>query len=426
MSEPAADRAESPSVSLPHPLQIADFRAFWIARLCGVLGATAQSAAVAWQVYLIARDAKASIEQAALYIGMLGLSQFLAQFVFTIPGGIVADRLDRKAIILTTQVGMLIISLSFFGISFLDHPPIWALFLFAGALGIARAFNGPAMTALAPKLVPAEILPRAIAVNGIAFQAGMFAGPALGGFLIGFSPHLAYGVCAVLVIMSSLMVLSLKTMSRPEPPTIGKIAMVREGWAYIWRTKIVLGAISLDLFAVFLGGAVALMPIFVRDILHGTASQFGFLRASPAIGATLVSVMLSTRPIVRHAGKWMFAAVAAFGLMTIAFGLSRNIWLSMAIMVVLGGVDMISVFVRGTLVQVVTPDAMRGRVSAVSLLFIGASYELGEFESGVAARFLGVVGSCLFGGIGSLAVTGLWMMLFPELRQADRLEARKP
>lgn len=411
--------------ALAHPLMIGDFRAFWLARLCGVLGATAQSAALAWHVYQIARDRHYSVEQSALFIGLLGLSQFLALFACTVPGGMVADRFDRKLVILGTQGAMLVLSIGFLVYSFLDHPPIWGLFLLGGGLGAVRAFNGPAMTALAPRLVPAEILPRAIAVNGIAFQSGMFIGPAMGGVLIGFSTHLVYGVCAVLVMISSALTLSIKVRAKPEPPTLGKLAMIREGWDYVWKTRIVLGAISLDLFAVLLGGATALMPIFVRDILHAGSAEFGLLRASPAIGALVTSLILATRPITRRAGSWMFAAVAAFGVATLGFGLSRQIWVSIAFMIALGAVDMVSVYVRGTLVQVVTPDAMRGRVASVSLLFIGASNELGEFESGLTARFMGAVGSCLFGGIGSLIVTGLWMKLFPELRRADRLEAGK-
>lgn len=419
-SSPLADVPPLPEDNR-HPLQIADFRAFWLTRLCGVLGTSAQGAAIAWQVYDLARQ-KEGIAESALYVGLMGLSQFITLFAFTLPAGIVADRYDRKVIVSCVMVGQLILSMAFLGYSFLPHPPIWGLFALGSVLGALRAFSAPASSAIGPMLVPKHVLPKAIAINSMAFQMGLIVGPALGGFLVGFSPKFAYGFCAVLTLVAAVMVFTIKTPTKPDAPSGSKTQVIREGMQYIWEKRIIFGAISLDLFAVLLGGATALMPMFVKDILAAGPEAFGLLRASPAIGAIVTSFILSNWPIRRRAGLWMFGGVAVFGIATIVFGLSKLIWVSIAAMIVLGAADMISVYVRGTLVQIVTPDHMRGRVSSVSYLFIGASNELGEFESGVTARILGPVGAALFGGIGSLVVTGLWSKLFPELFKADKLE----
>ncbi|MDV6332439.1 MFS transporter [Asticcacaulis sp. 201] len=419
---------ETPAIDLPplqednrHPLQIPDFRSFWLSRLFGVLGTSAQSAAIAWQVYEIARRTE-GVKESALYVGLIGLAQFLTLFAFTLPAGIVADRHDRKKIVSVVLLAQLLLSLGFFAYSFIPHPPFWGLFALSAVLGALRAFSAPASSAIGPMLVPKHILPKAIAVNSMAFQTGLIVGPALGGLLVGFSPRFAYGFCAGLCLIAAVLVLTIRTPTNPDAPSGSKTAMLKEGMEYIWSNKIILGAISLDLFAVLLGGATALMPMFVKDILHAGPAAFGLLRASPAIGAIVTSFILSWSPIRRHAGPWMFAGVAVFGLATIVFGLSNMIWLSIAAMIVLGAADMISVYVRGTLVQIVTPNHMRGRVASVSYLFIGASNELGEFETGVVARLMGPVNAALFGGIGSLIVTGAWIKLFPPLWKADRLD----
>ena len=420
--------AEPPVIDLPpleddnrHPLQIPDFRAFWTSRLAGVLGTSAQSAAIAWQVYEIARRTQ-GVAESALYVGLIGLAQFITLFAFTLPAGIVADRHDRKKIVGVVLFAQLLLSLAFFAYSFIPHPPFWGLFALSAVLGACRAFSAPASSAIGPMLVPKHILPKAIAVNSMAFQTGLIVGPALGGVLVGFSPRFAYGFCAGLCLIAALLILTIRMPTAPDAPSGSKMTMLKEGMAYIWSNKVILGAISLDLFAVLLGGAVALMPIYVRDILHAGPEMFGLLRASPAIGAIITSFILSWSPIRRHAGPWMFGGVAVFGISTIVFGLSEMIWVSIAAMIVLGAADMISVYVRGTLVQIVTPNHMRGRVASVSYLFIGASNELGEFETGVMARLMGPVNAALFGGIGSLIVTGSWIKLFPALYKADRLE----
>jgi MFS family permease len=416
--------ATDPSPLAPdvrHPLSIPDFRAFWIARLCAILGTTAQGAAIAWQVYEIARQTK-SVAESALYIGLIGLAQFVVQFAATLPAGIIADRYERKKIMAIVMLAQLVLSLVFLAYAFLPSPPFWGFFALSGVLGGLRAFAAPASTAIGPMLVPRTILPKAIAVNGIAFQTGLIVGPALGGVLLGVSAKFAYGVCALLLLIAAVMILFIKTNTRPERSTASEWDMIKDGMAYVWRTKLIFGALSLDLAAVLLGGVTALLPIFAKDILLVGPEAFGMLRASPGLGALATSLILSFRPIRRKAGPWMFGAVCVYSLSTIVFGLSHSFWVSFSAMTVLGAADMISVYVRGTLVQIVTPDAMRGRVASVSYLFIGASNELGEFESGLMARFFGPVSAALIGGIGSLMVTGVWVKLFPALYKADKLE----
>jgi len=293
----------------------------------------------------------------------------------------------------------------------------------AFAFGIARAFRAPAGVALAPMLVPKALLPRAIAWNSLAFQMGTISGPALAGLLVGrWSPTHSYGFSLVLYLVPVVGLWFISRDTTPQRQPGSRIQQVREGLIYIRDNKVVLGAISLDLFAVLLGGATALLPVFARDILGVGAEGFGLLRSAPAVGAGAVALVLASRPIRRNAGTAMFSGVAVFGLATVVFGLSRSFWLSMVALATLGGADMVSVYVRQTLIQIVTPDAMRGRVASVSFLFVGASNELGEFESGVTARLFGPVLAAVLGGLASLGVTGLWARLFPTLRKVDRLE----
>jgi MFS family permease len=403
------------------PFKISVYRAFWIARLCTVLGFSSQSAAIAWQVYEIARR-EASVPEAALWVGIMGLAQFLAMFCLTLPAGIMADRFDRKKVMGIAIVAQALTAFGYLGLSLMDHPPLWGLIALAAVVGATRSFVAPSASAIGPMIVPRHLLPKAIASNALAFQIGAIAGPAVGGILVAGSTVLAYGFCAVLFIIGAVMILGLKADTRPEPQTGSKMEMVREGLIYVWQNKIVFGALSLDLAAVLLGGATALLPIFAKDVLFVGPIGYGAMRSAPAIGALVTAIWLTRRPIKQRAGKWMFGSVAVFGLMTLIFGLSTNIYLSVLALIILGAADMISVFIRGTLVQIVTPDAMRGRVASVSYLFIGASNELGEFESGVAARFLGPVGAAVFGGIGAILVTGAWIKLFPDLYRVDRLE----
>jgi len=350
------------------------------------------------------------------------LAQFLPLFLLTLPAGEVADRRDRRKV-MALAVGVDALCAAALAFNALQpHPSLPLVFAVAAVFGCARAFVSPASTAMGPMLVPRPLLPRAIAFNSLAWQGASILGPALGGLLVAASTPLSYGVSVGLYAVGALFLLFIRTNTRPERQPGSRLALIKEGIGYVWRQKIVFGAISLDLAAVLLGGATALLPVFARDVLHAGPELFGTLRAAPAVGAALTALILARKPIHRFAGRWMFSGVAVFGLATVVFALSRQVWLSVAALAVLGAADMVSVFIRQTLIQIVTPDPMRGRVAAVSTLFIGASNELGEFESGLAARFLGPVGAVLFGGLGALGVTALWAKLFPSLRRADRLE----
>jgi MFS family permease len=296
------------------------------------------------------------------------------------------------------------------------------LLVLAGLFGVSRAFANPASGAIAPMLVPRSLLPRAIAWNSLGGRASAILAPAIGGTLVAVSPAASFGVATALYLLSLASTSIIAARTKPELQPGSRWALVKEGLAYVWNTKMVAGSISLDMFAVLLGGATALLPVFAKDVLHAGPQGFGILRAAPAIGGMAVAMYLASASIKRHAGPIMLAGVAVFGAMTVVFGLSTYLPLSAVALAVLGGADMLSVYVRQTLVQIVTPDHMRGRVAAVSSLFISASNELGEFESGVAARFLGPVGAAVFGGLAAIGITGLWAKIFPDLRKADRLE----
>jgi len=398
-----------------------DYLFFWASRWCGSFAAQIQSVAIGWHMYALARETR-SVEESAFLVGMIGLAAFLPVLLLTLPAGETADRHTRKTVLQLCFAGEIASVLVLAIATWRGITTVELLLVMAVAFGAARAFFAPANTALGPMLVPRALLPRAIAWNSLAWQTASIAGPAAGGFLVAASPTHAYVAALVLYGVAALCVTVIRQNTKPEVQPGSRWQLMKEGLAYTWRQKIVFGAISLDLFAVLLGGATALLPVFARDVLQVGAEGFGILRASPAIGATAVALWLAANPIRSKAGAYMFAGVAMFGLATIVFGLSKSLWLSVAALAVLGGADMLSVFVRQTLVQLVTPDPMRGRVAAVSSVFIGASNELGEFESGVVARFLGPVGAAVFGGVGALFVTALWARLFPELRKADRLE----
>lgn len=398
-----------------------DYLRFWLSRVASTLGVQIQSVALGWQVYAVARETM-NVAQSAFFVGMIGLAAFIPVFLLALPAGEAADRYDRKTILRLCYAGEILTALALVAASTLGFATLPFLLAVAVAFGTSRAFMGPAGTALGPMLVPRSLLPRAIALNSLAWQGASIVGPALGGLLVALSPAASYAGAAGLYLFALACIQGIRGNTRPEVNPGSRWALMKEGLAYVWTNKIVFGAISLDLVAVLLGGATALLPVFARDVLHVGPEGFGLLRAGPAIGATLVAVYLARHPIRRRAGPVMFAGVAAFGLATIVFGLSTSLPLSVVALAVLGGADMLSVYVRQTLVQIVTPDAMRGRVAAVSSLFIGASNELGEFESGVVARFLGPVGAAVFGGVGAVLATGLWARLFPDLRKADRLE----
>jgi MFS family permease len=314
-------------------------------------------------------------------------------------------------------------ALAFLMMALHGSPPLWGLLSVAAVFGAARAFLAPASQAFLPMVVGRRALPPAIAAQSVAFQTGAIAGPALGGVIVGVNVPLAYAVALGLFLLGVAAFLLIRTSGKPapNPNRLSPVESVKEGLAYVWNTKIVLGAISLDLVVVLLAGVALLTPIFARDILHVGPEGFGLLRASFGVGALGMAVYLSRYPITKHGGLWMFSAVAVFGLCTLTFGLSKIVWISGLALLVGGAADMISVNVRQTLIQLATPDHMRGRVSSVSMLFIGASNELGEAYSGVMVRMLGAVGAAVFGGFGALAATGVWSWMFPSLRKADRL-----
>jgi len=398
-----------------------DYRLFWASRWMGAFGSQVQSVAMGWQVYSLSRRTL-DVAHSAFNVSLIGLVTFAPLLLLALPAGETADRHDRRVVLgvcYAVEIAGVAI-LAFASLAGMASIPL--LLAVAVLFGAARAYFSPAMTALGPMLVPRALLPRAIAWNSLAWQSASIAGPAVGGLMIAASPGAAY--CGVLgfYVAAAVCLGLIRGSARPAVQAGSRVELVRQGLAYVWGNKVVFGAISLDLAAVLLGGASALLPAFARDVLHVGPGGFGLLRMSPAMGATVVGLTLGMRPIRRRAGPIMFAGVAVFGAATVVFGLSHLLWLSMIALAVLGAADMLSVFVRQTLVQLVTPDPMRGRVAAVSTLFIGASNELGEFESGLAARFLGAVGAAVFGGVGALLVTGLWAWRFPALRNADRLE----
>ena len=399
-----------------------DFAWFWVARMFSTLAVQSESVTIGWQVYTLARVSH-GVEQSAFLVGMVGLAQFVPNFLLALIAGATADRRDRRGIILVctgVEIGCVC------GLAWLSMHPgasLVPIFFIAAVFGGSRSFLWPANGAMGPMLVPREILPRAISRSSLGDQIAFVVGPWIGGVLCAISPFVAYCGSLGLYVFAFSALLLIRANTRPELQPGSHIEQIREGLAYVWTNKIVLGAISLDLFAVLLGGATALLPVFASDILKVGAHGFGILRSGPAIGAMATAFVLNRWPLQRRAGAWMFAGVAGFGVSTLVFAVSRSLIVSVMALAFLGAADMISVFVRLTLVQLVTPDRFRGRVSAVAGLFIGATAELGEFESGVTARLFGPVGAAIFGGVGSLVVTGAWAWMFPSLRRADRLEA---
>lgn len=412
----AADLTDDPSSLLARRPYVL----FLAGRFLGTLATGSQSVVIGWEVYEVARRTM-SVAEASFAVGMIGLAQFLPLSALTLVAGEAADRHDRRRIIVCCFLTQLMASVGLALRSSLGGG-LWPIFALASLFGCTRAFFHPTASALGPMLVPLRLLPRAIATNSLAAQLASILGPGLGGLLCARSPVLGYSVSAGLYAAAATCSLLIRADTRP-PFEAGRsrTAQIREGLGYVWGNKLVLGAISLDLFAVLLGGATGLLPVFARDVLGVGPRGFGILRASPAVGALIVAGSLAYRPIRGRAGVKMLLAVGLFGLMTLVFAYSRSVPLSGFALAVLGGADMVSVFTRQSLVQIATPDRMRGRVSAVSTLFIGASNELGEFESGVAARVLGPVGAVAFGGAGAIAVTLVWAWLFPPLRKADRL-----
>lgn len=405
-----------------HPFRIANYRAYWASRFATTIAQTSLSLVLAWQVYGLARQSM-SVHDASFLLGMVGAAQFLPLFLLTPVVGLAADSFDRRWIARACAALLLAVVATLGWLSWTGQMTLTALFAAAVLIGVNRAFAGPAYSALAPNLVPRESLPTAIALSSIAWQVGTIAGPSLGGALLAISPQTAYGTATVLMVIALGAMFQIGPV--PQPPTQSDhrpIQRIIDGFAYVGRNRLVLATITLDLFAVLLAGATALLPVFARDILQVGPAGLGLLSASMGLGAATMAIWFSVRPMRHEVGLKMLAAVVIFGLAILIFGLSRSYWLSVAALAIAGAADMVSVYVRSSLVQLHTPDAMRGRVSAVSQLTISASNELGEFESGLAAWAFGPVGAVVFGGVGAIAITLGWARLFPELRLAKSFD----
>lgn len=415
--------APAPHPFRPHPFRIANFRYYWTARLTATLAQSAMMLIIGWQVYNIAREDGLGVAAASARLGLIGLIQFLPLFALTPVTGWVADRIDRRRIARATIALQVLCAAVLAYATASGTIGLFILYSVAFLLGIARAFSGPALGALAPNLVPRETLPTAIALSSISWQAGMVAGPGLGGYLFAWIPEASYAGAALLFLVSLACLFLIGPVPRPEVDrSRHPIRQMVDGLAYVRTNRLVLAAITLDLFAVFLAGATALLPVYARDILKVGPEGLAQLGAAPALGATLAALVFSFRPLKSNVGTKMIGAVLVFGIATIAFGLSTWMPLSLAALFVVGASDMFSVYVRQSLIQLSTPDSMRGRVGAVSQLTISASNELGEAESGFLAAAIGPVVAVVAGGVGAIAVTLLWVRLFPELIRARTFE----
>ena len=408
----AENSARAGRVAFTYP----DFVLYQFARFVSVLALEMVSVAVGWQVY--------EITHRALDLGLVGLAQFLPGLLFFLPAGHAVDRLDRRKLLGFCYLGFAVCSVWLLGITLRGARsvhPIYAALVF---LGVVRSFNFPVGRAILPQLVSLEHFSNAVAWNASILQTATILGPALGGivYAIRRGPSAVYGLSllASVVAMVSTFGLAVKTKERPQEEI--SLRAVLAGFHYIWQKKIILGSISLDMFAVLLGGSVALLPVYAHEILHTGPWGLGLLRSAPGVGAAMMAVVMAYRPLRRRAGPIMLGCVAGFGIFTIVFGLSRSLILSLVALALVGATDMVSVIIRATLIQLGTPDAMRGRVNAVDMLFIGTSNELSEFESGLTAHWFGTVPAVVLGGIGTLVVIALWTWQFPDLRRADQIE----
>ncbi len=408
--------------SAPHPFSIANFRFLWTARLASMLSYYAMALILGWQAYNLARE-EMGIAASAGILGLIGLLQFIPLFVLTPLVGWIADRLDRRWIARTVFLSHALIAAALTWLTWSGAISLTAIYIVAVLLGICRAFLGPAITALAPNLVPAGSLPRAIALSTIAWQAGVIIGPAFAGPLYTVAPALPYLLCTLLYLLALAAMLLIGPVPRSRiDSSRGPFRQVGDGLSYVWTNKLVLGAITLDLMVMFLAGAQAMIPVFARDILN--VGEFGLsaLAASPAIGAAITATILSFRPMERNVGNVMMLSMGIFGLATIGFGLSVWLPLSMLCLAICGAADMFGVFVRSTLIQLHTPDNKRGRVGAVSQLTISASNELGDAFTGGLAVLLGPVAAIVAGGGGAMLVTAFWSRLFPQLGAAKTFD----
>ncbi|WP_460449939.1 MFS transporter [Alsobacter sp. SYSU BS001988] len=399
-------------------LRSRDYRLFFGARFLSGLAMQVQNVGLGWLVY----DRTGS----ALALGLVGLAAFLPALALALVTGHVADRFDRRRIIVACWSVVAMGSLGLWAVALNPATPVWPIYALAVLVGAARSFANPASQALMPNLVGRANFASAVALNASAWQTSSIAGPAVGGLLYAFGAPVVFAAATAGFATAAALVSLIRVAARTSPVQKATLATLLAGIRFIRARPVILGAISLDLFAVLLGGATALLPIYARDVLFVGPVGLGLLRSAPAVGAVAMSVTLAARPLQKRAGRTMFQAVGVFGLATIVFGLSTHIVLSMACLAVLGASDMISVYVRQTLVQAETPDEMRGRVAAVNSVFVGASNELGEFESGALAAAIGAVPAVVVGGFGTIMVAALWARLFPALWMRDRLVADRP
>jgi MFS family permease len=396
------------------------FVLFQVARFLIVAAVEMQAVAVGWQVYEITRR--------PLDLGLVGLAQFLPGILLFLVSGHASDRYNRRHVLMTCYTGYAACSILLLTITLSHLHSVRAIYAVLVLLGVVRSFNGTAGRAILPQLVPDEHFANAVAWNATTFQVAVILGPSLGGILYAISrgPALVYLLAAVVAVGSFLSAQRIQTRVTNRPRSKVSLDTVLAGMRFIWREKLIFAAISLDLFAVLLGGAVALLPVYAREILHTGPWGLGLLRSAPGVGAAITALLLAHRPLRRRAGTTLLWAVGGFGVCTILFGVSHSLLLSLAALLLAGASDMVSVLIRTMLVQLRTPDDMRGRVTAVDMIFIGASNEFGQFESGVTAQWFGAVPAVILGGVGTLVVIGLWAWLFPELRRADDLASDKP
>jgi MFS family permease len=392
-----------------------DFTLYQGARLFTVMATEMQSVAVGWQVF--------ELTKRPLDLGYVGLAQFWPTIVLFLAAGHAADRFNRRKIVTLCYAGLGLASTALFLLTITGSRSVHAIYAVLTLVGVVRSFNGAAGQSMVPQLVPEKHFPNAVAWAQTVFNAATIIGPALGGLIYALfrGPAAVYASSMAAAAISVIAMLRVRLNPAKREPVEVSLLTLFAGFRFIWEKKLILGLISLDLFAVLLGGAVALLPVYARDILHAGPWALGILRSAPAVGAVVMAMLLAHRPLKRHAGITMLWSVAGFGVFTIVFGLSRNLWLSLASLLLVGASDMVSVIIRGTLVQLSTPDSMRGRVSAVNSMFIGTSNEFGQFESGVTAHWFGTVPAVVIGGVGTLMVIALWAWLFPELRGASQL-----
>ena len=399
---------------------------YQFARFSIVVATEMQAVAVGWQVY--------EITKRPLDLGLVGLAQFLPSILLFLISGHAADRFNRRNLLLFCDFGFAVCFALLIAITLRGNVSIISIYMVLVLLGVVRSFNGPVSRAIFPQLVPPEVFASSVAWGSTFWQAATILGPIVGGMLYAFSERVfGHGAGAASVYACSLLAAAIAVVLMLRVPSQEKkrnkpsatVSTVFEGFRYIWREKLILGAISLDLFAVLLGGAVALLPVYAREILGTGPWGLGILRSAPGVGAGVMAIAIAHHPLKKKAGATMLWCVAGFGLCTVLFGVSRSFAISLVALFLVGATDMVSVIVRATLIQVATPDEMRGRVNAVDMIFIGASNELGQFESGITAQWFGTVPAVILGGIGAIVVTGLWAWMFPSLRKVDQLPLKE-